>query len=424
MKKILLAALTFLTIQLHAQFYFVDLTNITVVGGMTIVGDSLPLAFSKINTNLSTQNLTNAWLSTRIDANTVAIVGLNTTLTNFFGTNTVVRDFYNFLSTNTPGGGGGSLPTNLVSTSSSIVSWSTNYVTWGASNYLARVHGFYHLYYNAGNDGGNPPMDYAHEIRGSYDGVTGWFVITNGFQTTNDITLVSTNVVGGFGSGFIQSVDHLDRIGVTNQFFGQRVFVGTPTDDREAAPKGYVDGSIANAFDGHFITSTDTNNVYHLYYQKGSVIVADFANTTMGINIASFGIDGTGTNAALAIMQTNLVPGYLIESTTNLLLNYSWLTATNYSLSTNTGVVTFTIPINFDEPMRFYRARGLATNSVTFNAQVVMNGGTLYPSNTWSLSAITNQMPNKSFWVGPSNGLALVSVSLSNGVARIKQLAP
>jgi hypothetical protein len=50
--------------------------------------------------------------------------------------------------------------------------------------------------------------------------------------------------------------------------------------------------------------------------------------------------------------------------------------------------------------------------------------GTIYPSNTWNLAAITNAMPNYGFWVGSSNGQALVSVYLANGVALVKQIAP
>jgi hypothetical protein len=45
----------------------------------------------------------------------------------------------------------------------------------------------------------------------------------------------------------------------------------------------------------------------------------------------------------------------------------------------------------------------------------------IYPSNTWNLAAITNAMPNFSFWTGNSNGQALVTLSLSNGVVRYLQ---
>ncbi|MGH7971498.1 MAG: hypothetical protein ACREIC_22500, partial [Limisphaerales bacterium] len=50
--------------------------------------------------------------------------------------------------------------------------------------------------------------------------------------------------------------------------------------------------------------------------------------------------------------------------------------------------------------------------------------GDYFPSNTWNLAAITTGMTNGDFWIGNSNGQALVSVYLYNGVAYVKQLAP
>jgi hypothetical protein len=49
--------------------------------------------------------------------------------------------------------------------------------------------------------------------------------------------------------------------------------------------------------------------------------------------------------------------------------------------------------------------------------------GTIYPSTPWNLAAITNAMTAKgmSFWTGNSNGQALVTLSLSNGVVRYLQ---
>jgi hypothetical protein len=55
---------------------------------------------------------------------------------------------------------------------------------------------------------------------------------------------------------------------------------------------------------------------------------------------------------------------------------------------------------------------------------IATNGGTIYPSNAWSLTTITSGMANASYWIGNSNGAALVSVSYSNGIATVKQLAP
>jgi len=66
----------------------------------------------------------------------------------------------------------------------------------------------------------------------------------------------------------------------------------------------------------------------------------------------------------------------------------------------------------------------LPTNAPLVTIWAPPSQGTIYPSNTWNLATITNGMPNFSFWQGNSNGQALVSLFLSNGVVRIKQQAP
>lgn len=62
-----------------AQTYSVELTNVTVVGGVTVVGDPLPVAFSKLNTNDAAlfQLVTN--LQSQIDTNNVTVSNLNLT---------------------------------------------------------------------------------------------------------------------------------------------------------------------------------------------------------------------------------------------------------------------------------------------------------------------------------------------------------
>lgn len=57
------------------------------------------------------------------------------------------------------------------------------------------------------------------------------------------------------------------------------------------------------------------------------------------------------------------------------------------------------------------------TNTVSFIAAPKLNFGAVYPSNTWSLSYITNQMPNYSIWIGNSNGQDIVKLWKSNDTA-------
>lgn len=54
MKTILTAIIALLAICGRAQYYSIELTNVTVVGGVTVVGDPLPVAFGKVNTNTAT----------------------------------------------------------------------------------------------------------------------------------------------------------------------------------------------------------------------------------------------------------------------------------------------------------------------------------------------------------------------------------
>jgi hypothetical protein len=312
--------------------------------------------------------------------------------------------------------------TNVVLSSQQVITYSTNNRPWGASNYLGRVNGFYKGIYYPGNDGGNPPQDLKFELRGSLNGTNGWFVITNGFQTTNFITLVSTNTPGGLGSATLYSVDKWELLGRTNYFFGQRQRFDTPTDGSDAATKDYVDTMTANIRDGNFTTYT-SNNVYHLIHIRNGIVSMDISGITAWIPVNGLTLDGTGTNVLMDIYQTNLVPGWFIETSTNLLLINAWLTYTNYAMTTNAGIVTFKAPINFSEPMRFYRGRGNTTNSVTITPPLTVLEGTIYTSNAWNLTAITNVMPNFSTRFCSSNGV-VVGVKLSNGVVYIKAIGP
>ena len=93
------------------------------------------------------------------------------------------------------------------------------------------------------------------------------------------------------------------------------------------------------------------------------------------------------------------------------------------------GSVNATNAVGFASTNWFFGSTSL-TNTAYTAYQVLTNqitqiaGGTTYPSNTWNQATITNGLPNFSFWTGNSNGVALVSVQVSNGLVFVKQLAP
>jgi hypothetical protein len=413
------------------------------------VGDTLPVAFGKINNNFT-------YVQSGILSNSIAITLINNQLT-YFGTNSVTNNSStanlggtfsgngqrltingtnlvtgtvnsNALDAATLallGSGGGALPTNVVMSSVQYTAYNTNFAFWATSNYIGRVANISRFGLNPGNDGGNPPMAEAGSVVGSYDGTTSWFTLTNGFQTTNAITVavLSAGSLPQPGGLLILSVDHPELVGKVNGHFGQHDLYNDPIDPREAATKNYTDNKFASAFNNNWST-TISGNTNHFVYSYFGAVLADFANTINWVPITSTSVDGTGTNFIINAYQTNFVSGWELDSSTNLAVSGSFTIFTNYTVVTNTGVVTLTVPLDLTEPMRFFSLRASSISSITFNAPVTMAAGTLYPSNTWNLASITNGMGDRGFWTGNSNGLALVSVSVSNGVVRIKQLAP
>jgi hypothetical protein len=66
----------------------------------------------------------------------------------------------------------------------------------------------------------------------------------------------------------------------------------------------------------------------------------------------------------------------------------------------------------------------LTTLSNRVNTFISTNAPQYYSSNTWSLFSATNGMANGAFKLVNSNGAALISVWLSNGVPILKPLQP
>jgi hypothetical protein len=340
------------------------------------------------------------------------------------GTNTVTNTVtaYNF--------------TNQVLASKQIIAYSTNYAYWdrvaNGSNYLGRFQGIVDWNIFGGDNGGNPPSTMNMTIWGSFSGTNGWFALTNNYWTTNWISIaVLTNgyrTVGGGpiakpGSATIFTMDHWELYGRTNYFDYQRIRLNKPPiEGADIANKAYVDTMVANVKDGSFTSYSDTNSVFHFVYNRNNSVTFDMWNSISFVPMAYTGLDGTGTNMLISAMQTNLANGFTFESSTNLALVNGFVTFTNWTTNTVSGVTTFTVPLNMNEPQRFFRITKSASSGSAFNSAVAFNGGTIYPSNTWNFADLTNRLaafgPGKHYWTGSSNGQALVTLSYSNGVVR------
>ena len=261
------------------------------------------------------------------------------------GTNTVTNTItaYNF--------------TNQVLQSQQFVTYSTNYAIWGASNYLARVHGLYKWTLGLGNDGGNPPQSISGALLASFSGTNAWFPLTNGFQTTNWITVVETNAPGVVQGGGVSllNVDHWELLGRNNPMFGQTWSFSDPVNSTDPATKNYVDNSIGAALNAAWVMSGGSNSVTHYAYSFYGSQILDLVGQLKYIRIDGCALDGTGTNVVIQINTTNLLTGWALQSSTNLALGgIGFVNWTNYTAVTNSGELTMTMPANL--PQQFFRA--------------------------------------------------------------------
>jgi hypothetical protein len=99
--------------------------------------------------------------------------------------------------------------TNHVLSSRQVTTYSTNNITWATSNFLARVTGLYSWSVNFGQLGGGgltPATNVDGDLFGSLNGSNGWFTITNGYRTTNDISVAAVGAGGGLGNATLYSI--------------------------------------------------------------------------------------------------------------------------------------------------------------------------------------------------------------------------
>lgn len=263
--------------------------------------------------------------------------------------------------------------TNVVLSSQEYLAFSTNYVTWSTSNFLARVPALWTWNIYGGYSGTGPSLGTNIPITlvGSYSGTNGWFTLTNGFSTTNAISVAAIGPGGGQGNANLYYVDHPELIGRTNSFFGQFYQFPNPINGTDAANKSYVDLSIA-ALSSLWLTFVDASSATHTAFFRNQVTLADFVTRYGWVPITSATVDGTGTNLLLTMNSNTLAGGYQILSGTNLLTAANWGTWTNYTATNVAGVVTLTIPLNLSQPMQFFSAQTGNQSALVLNVPLVL----------------------------------------------------
>ena len=352
---------------------------------------------------------------------------------------TVNSALTNFMATNPPSSGGSTNTIQITNTvtaynlsnawlgSQRYVSYTTNYMAWGASNYLGRVAGIYMWRLDGGTDGGNPPMPIPMRLVGSYNGSNSWFTITNGFQTTNTISVAAlTNGLSArgqprttLGNCTLYTVDKPELLGRDNYGFGQNYRFENPVNNDDAATKGYTDTAIAIALNGQMTTYTTTNdNAFHTDLKvSGERVFGVTAKTDWAYIAQSY----DGSSVVIAWPLTNFSSGYNFMSASNLDLGMlGFTTFTNYTVATNGSVVEFTVPVSPGDPQRYFQIKTYSSRSMQFDIPTGFAAGTIYPSNTWNLASITNGLRPGDIVTVNSNGLKLVDVWMSNSVPILK----
>jgi hypothetical protein len=316
--------------------------------------------------------------------------------------------------------------TNLFQSSQQLTLFSTNYATWGTSNYIGTFSQVAYYTFNSGMGGGGGlviPTNVFGQVTGCTNGVN-WFVLPASFSCLVPIQIAVVGAGGGMGDLTIYGVDHPEAVGRTNGLFGQSFQTSDPVNPQDVATKNYVDTSIANATASNFHTWSDSNGVHYAYSQAGTTLM-DLVSTFQWIAINHAARDSTKTNIAIQVYQTNLLAGWLLQGSTNLLLTNGWssVTSANYTASTNSGVVTFLVPM-YTAPMQWFRAIVAPSISINAYAPMAAFAGVYYPPNTFSLYNITNGRADGGWWMGDSNTLALVLVHWKGGVVTITNAAP
>lgn len=326
-------------------------------------------------------------------------IGVPQGATGAAGTNTI--NYYNL--------------SNAVVSSQTFLALNTNF-NFALSNSIGKFTNIYSVTVNAVEVGGGgvaTPSAAAYGILFSTNGTS--------YQPTlpaapNVLWLSVTSAVAGAGGVKVTCITHPEARGNTNDLTGQTTFVNPATDGKSPVTLAQMNAAIANATSG-----LQYDGLWYYFAPNGNRLLEMQIPAVLFATNLSIAIDGTGTNWAVSLAATNFVKGWQFQMSTNLALLTGFQLFTNYTLSTNSGVATFTVPM-YATPntYAFFRVAAPQLGALKSDYAHAFVLGTLYPSNTWNLAVITNGMAAGDIITVNSNGLKLVDVWLSNSVPILK----
>ena len=249
-------------------------------------------------------------------------------------------------------------PSNAMFSSSSFVLLQTNF-TFALSNNIGEWTNVVTTFVGAPQIGGGgvaPPSSAAYTVFYSSNDIN-WF--TNLPAAPNVVWIAVTNSAGGAGSIKLTSATYPQLNGQTNDLSLQVTRVAAPANVADATTKYYVDTAIANAvanqwqaLGGDYFYGPQNQRVFELYAP------ATISSTNLSIAIS-------GTNYVLNIATTNFVAGWHVQMSPDLTLINGFTNWTAYTVATNAGIVSFTIPAYLLPPtFAFFRIVSFTTPAV------------------------------------------------------------
>jgi hypothetical protein len=232
--------------------------------------------------------------------------------------------------------------TNSVFSSQQLTLLNTNF-TFASSNYLGVFTNVMSVRVTApqvGGGGAAPPVSANYWVWYSTNNMTSW--TTNPPNYLTNIAYVAVTVDGtGAGRVDIFSVDRPELDGRLNNFTRQRVRVADPTNSLEAVNKQTMETAIANAVANQWQTSTNGDTYYYGPNSK-RVFALRKSDLIYSTNITSAIVS---TNFTVSLAVTNFVYGWQLQMSPALELTSGFQPISYYTLTTNTGIATFAIPL-------------------------------------------------------------------------------
>ena len=330
----------------------------TVNSNAVITGDPSPVAFTHVNHSLlylanAQTNLRSAMLTNLVFTATNLPSGTPPTVTN---TGTIGGVAYYQIgipaaapNTNTVTAYNLS---NAMFSSAQIILLDTNF-NFALSNSLGRFTNVLKVLVSPpqiGSGGMAPPSPAPYTVIYSTNGTSGW---TSNLTVPPNMLYVSvTTTTTGAGRVTIFSAEHPELDGRTNDLTRQHLLVAQPTGNADACTKFYCDVTDANVAANNW--QLNSNGTSYFYGPNSArVFELQAALLTYSTNLS---ISLVNTNWVLTISATNFVAGWQLQFSPALELLNGFQLFTSYTLVTNTGIATFTVPLSATpSPNGFFR---------------------------------------------------------------------